>query len=145
MGLIQSCLGKKSNKVGVLSEEEEEAYGKIEEETKKEMEDDIIHTKPLPWLMFCTEPSITKGANTDEEDSSTVTEVVQKKGGVSFSIEYKSTVPKLPPINLTRKPKPPDGEDYDIWKGMLPVIFLFCVGGGGGVRIILACRARRLN
>ena len=128
MGLIQSCLGKKSNKVGVLSEEEEEAYGKIEEETKKEIEDDIIHTKPLPWLMFCTEPSIVKAANTDEGDSSTVTEVVQKKGGVSFSIEYKSTVPKLPPINLTRKPKPPDGEDYDIWKGMLPVIFLFPVG-----------------
>ena len=79
MGLIHSCLGKKSNKVGVLSEEEEEAYGKIEEETKKEMEDDIIHTTPLPWLMFCTEPSITKAANTDEGDSSTVTEVVQKK------------------------------------------------------------------
>ena len=130
MGLIQSCLGKKSNKVGVLSEEEEEAYGKIEEETKKEMEDDIIHTKPLPWLMFCTEPSITKAANTGEGHNSAVTEVVQKKGGVAFSIEYKSTVPKLPPINLTRKPKAPDGEDYDIWKGMLPVIFLFCVGVG---------------
>ena len=127
MGLIQSCLGKKSNKVGVLSEEEEEAYGKIEEETKKEMEDNIIHTKPLPWLMFCTEPSIT--ANTGEGHGSRVTEVVQKKGGVAFSIEYKSTVPKLPPINMTRKPKPPEGENYDIWKGILPVIFLFSRGG----------------
>ena len=115
MGLIQSCLGKK-NKVGVVSEDESEAYRKIEKEVRKEEEDDIIHTKPLPWLMFAAKPGPSR-SDTDEVNSSTVTEVVEKKGGVAFSIDYKSSVPKLPPINLNRAGVH-QGEDYEKWKGM---------------------------
>ena len=117
MGLIQSCLGKK-NKVGVVSEDESEAYRKIEKEVRKEEEDDIILTKPLPWLMFAEKPGSSKVS--DEVNSSTVTEVVEKKGGVAFSIDYKSSVPKLPPINLNRAGVQ-QGEDYEKWKGRCPV------------------------
>ena len=81
MGLIQSCLGKKSKKVGVLSEEEEYAYRKMEEEIKKEEVDDIIQTKPLPWLMFAAKPNNPDyKACSDPVNSSTVTEVIEKKG-----------------------------------------------------------------
>lgn len=117
MGLIQSCLGKKSNKVGVVSEEEEYAYRKMEEEIKKEKVDDIIQTKPLPWLMFTAKPNNPDyKACSDAANSSTVMEVIEKKGGVAFSIEYKSSVPKLPPINLSRALVPLT-EDYEKWKG----------------------------
>ena len=83
---------------------------------KKEMADDIICTKPQPWLMFRSEPCITK----DNRDKgvglcSAVTDLVEKKGGVAFSIEYKSIVPKLPPINVARN-QGPKGEDYCNWK-----------------------------
>lgn len=83
---------------------------------KKEMADDIICTKPQPWLMFRSEPCITK----DNRDKgvglcSVVTDLVEKKGGVAFSIEYKSTVTKLPPINVART-QGPRGEDYCNWK-----------------------------
>lgn len=37
MGLIQSCISKRNNKVDVMSKEEEEAYSKMEEEIKKEL------------------------------------------------------------------------------------------------------------
>ena len=121
MGLIQSCLGKK-NKVGVVSEDESEAYRKIEKEVRKEEEEDIIHTKPLPWLMFAAKPGPSR-SDTDEVNSSTVTEVVEKKGGVAFSIDYKSSVPKLPPINLNRAGVH-QGEDYEKWKGRCPVFLL---------------------
>ena len=114
MGLIQSCLGKKT-KVGVVSEDESEADRKIEKEVRKEEEEDIIHTKPLPWLMFAAKPGPSR-SDTDEVNSSTVTEVVEKKGGVAFSIDYKSSVPKLPPINLNRAGVQ-QGEDYEKWKG----------------------------
>ncbi|XP_011412266.2 uncharacterized protein [Magallana gigas] len=115
MGLIQSCIGKRSNKVDVMSEEEAEAYSKMEEEIKKELVDDNIQTKPLPWMMFCTEPIVPKPF-TDEVPGSPVLEVVQKKGGVAFDIGYKSTVPKLPPINAKRVQVPAGGEDYEKWK-----------------------------
>ena len=114
MGLIQSCLGKK-NKVGVVSEDESEAYRKIEEEVRKEEEEDIIHTKPLPWLMFAAKPKSSR-SDTDEVNSSTVTEVVEKKGGVAFSIDYKSSVPKLPPINPGRA-RVTQGEDFEKLSG----------------------------
>lgn len=117
MGLFQSCLGKKSNKVGVVSEEEEYAYRKMEEEIKKEEVDDIIQTKPLPWLMFAAKPNNPDyKACSDAVNSSTMTDVIEKKGGVAFSIEYKSSVPKLPPINLSRA-LVPLVEDYEKWKG----------------------------
>ena len=103
MGLIHSCLGKKSNKVGVISEDEADAYWKMEEEIKKQEVDDIIQTKPMSWLMFAAKPNDSGyKSGSDEANSSKVTLVVKKKGGVAFSIEYKSSVPKLPPINLSR-------------------------------------------
>ena len=114
MGLIQSCLGKK-NKVGVVSEDESEAYRKIEKEVRKEEEEDIIHTKPLPWLMFAAKPGPSR-SDTDEVNSSTVTGVVEKKGGVAFSIDYKSSVPKLPPINLNRA-QVIQGEEFEKLSG----------------------------
>ncbi len=118
MGLIQSCIGKRSNKVDVMSPEEAEAYSKMEEEIKKGLlQGDNIQTKPLPWMMFCTEPNAKK-SYADEVPDSPVLEVVQKKGGVSFDIGYKSTVPKLPPINVKRVQVPVGGEDYTKWKGM---------------------------
>ena len=108
--MIQSCIGKK-NKVGVVSEDESEAYRKIEKEVRKEEEEDIIHTKPLPWLMFAAKPGPSRSPDPDEINKSTVTEVVEKKGGVAFSIDYKSSVPKLPPINLGRA-RVTHGEDF---------------------------------
>lgn len=38
-----------------MSEEEANAYSKMEEEIKKEIMEDSMQTKPLPWMMFCTE------------------------------------------------------------------------------------------
>lgn len=117
MGLIQSCIGKRSNKVDVMSEEEAEAYSKMEEEIKKELvEGDIIQTKSLPWMMFCTEPNTTK-TYADDVPGSTLSAVVQKKGSVAFNIEYKSTLPKLPPINAKRVQVSAGDEDYEKWKG----------------------------
>lgn len=58
MSLIQSCIGKKSNKVDVISEEEAEAYSKMEEEIKKELVKDYIQTKSLSWMIFSTEPIV---------------------------------------------------------------------------------------
>ncbi|XP_065927275.1 uncharacterized protein [Magallana gigas] len=116
MGLIQNCISKRNNKVYVMSKEEEEAYSKMEEEIKKELlEGDDIQTKPSPWMMFCTEPNTIK-PKADEIPSGTVSEVVQKKGGVAFNVEYKSTVPKLPPINAKRIRVKAEGEDYEKWK-----------------------------
>eukprot|EP00105_Crassostrea_gigas_P002459 XP_011414993.1 PREDICTED: uncharacterized protein LOC105319244 [Crassostrea gigas] len=115
MGLVQSCMGKRNNRVDVMSEEEAKAYSKMEEEIKKELVGDTIQTKPLPWMMFCTEPNAKK-PYADEVPDSLVLEVVQKKGGVSFDIGYTSTVPKLPPINVKRVQVPVGGEDYKKWK-----------------------------
>lgn len=113
MGLIQSCIGKRNNKVDVMSEEEANAaYSKMEEEIKKEIMEDSMQTKPLPWMMFCTEQDKTK----EEVPGSTVTEVVKKRGGVAFNIEYKSSVPKLPPISVRRVPVT-QSEDFEKWKG----------------------------
>ena len=101
-----------------MSEEEAEAYRKMEEEIKKELvEGDNIQTTLLPWMMFCTEPNIIK-TYAEDVPGSTLSEVVQKKGSVAFNIEYKSTVPKLPPINAQRVQVPAGGEDFEKWKGM---------------------------
>lgn len=115
MGLIQSCIGKRNNKVGVMSEEEANAYSKMEEEIKKEIMEDSMQTKPLPWMMFCTEQDKTK-ACAEEVPGSTVTEVMKKRGGMAFNIEYKSSVPKLPPLSVRRVPVT-QSEDFEKWKG----------------------------
>lgn len=93
-----------------MTEEEEYAYRKMEEEIKKEEVYDII-------LMFAEKPNNSDyKAGSDQANNSTVTEVVEKKGGVAISTEYKSSVPKLPPINLSRA-LVPLAEDYEKWKG----------------------------
>lgn len=107
MGLIQSYLGKKSNEVGVISWEEEDAYRKMEDEIKKEEVDDIIQMKSLPWPIFAAKPNNSRKAISDEANDSTVTEVIEKKGYVAFS---------LPPINLNRE-RVPLAVDYEILKG----------------------------
>nr|XP_034339067.1 uncharacterized protein LOC117693083 [Crassostrea gigas] len=114
MGRIQSCIGKRSNKVDVMSEEEGNAYSKMEEEIKKEIMEDSMQTKPLPWMMFCTEHDKTK-ACAEEVPGSTVTEVMKKRGGMAFNIEYKSSVPKLPPLSVRRVPVT-QSEDFEKWK-----------------------------
>lgn len=63
-----------------MSEEEANAYSKMEEEIKKEIMEDSMQTKPLPWMMFSTEQDKTK-ACAEEVPGSTVTEVVKKRGG----------------------------------------------------------------
>nr|XP_019919301.2 uncharacterized protein LOC109617517 [Crassostrea gigas] len=116
MGLIQSYICKRSNKVDAMSEEAAEAYSKMEEEIKKELvEGDNIQTKSLTWMMFCTEPDVIK-TYAEDVPGSTLSEVVQKKGGLAFNIEYKSTVPKLPQINAKRAQFSARDEDYEKWK-----------------------------
>lgn len=41
-----------------MSEEEAEAYSKMEEEIKKELVKDYIQTKSLSWMIFSTEPIV---------------------------------------------------------------------------------------
>ena len=52
IGLIEVCLGKRSTKVGVMSEAETDAYKKMKEEIKKEEVDDNIQNNLPPCLMF---------------------------------------------------------------------------------------------
>lgn len=66
-------------------------------------------------MMFCTEQDKTK-ACAGEVPGSTVTEVVKTRGGMTFNIEYKSSVPKLPPISV-RKVQVTQREDFEKWKG----------------------------
>uniref|UniRef100_K1QB95 Uncharacterized protein n=1 Tax=Magallana gigas TaxID=29159 RepID=K1QB95_MAGGI len=81
--------------------------------------EDNIQTKPLMWMMFCTEPNTNK-PQVDGALRSTLSEVVQKSGGVAFNIEYKSSVPKLPPINAKRarlnSALTAGDEEYKKWK-----------------------------
>lgn len=107
MGVIKSCIGKRCNKVDVMSEEEADAYSKMVE--------DSMQTKPLPWMMFCTEQDKTQ-ACAEEVPGNTVTEVVKTRGGMTFNIEYKSSVPKLPPISV-RRVQVTQREDFEKWKG----------------------------
>ena len=65
------------------------------EEKKKEMVDGIICTKPQPWLMFHSEPCITK----DKRDKvvglcSTVKDLVERKKGAWLSAS--NTNPQCP-------------------------------------------------
>lgn len=66
----------------------------MEEEIKKEIMEDSMQTKPLPWMMFNREQDKTK-ACAEEVPGSTVTEVMEKRGGMAFNIEYKSKYPSF--------------------------------------------------
>ncbi|XP_065932273.1 uncharacterized protein [Magallana gigas] len=59
---------------------------------------------------------MSKKPRADDIPESPILKVVQKKGGVAFDIRYKSTVPKLPPINVRWVLVPVGGEDYEKWK-----------------------------
>lgn len=108
-----------------MSTEEAEAYSKIAEEVKKELlEGDNIQTKPLPWMMFNIEPNTIK-PQADEVPGGTLSEVMQKKGGIAFDVEYKSTVPMLPPINAKRVRVTAEGEDNEKWKSRWLGTFFF--------------------
>ncbi|XP_061184814.1 uncharacterized protein LOC133192824 [Saccostrea echinata] len=97
MGLFHSCMRK--NKVGILSDEEEAAYKKIEKVNNEDVEKEV-HTPSLLDAMFCVTPNEVPGdtKNTDEPRSGgTRSEVIKKSELVHLT--YKSSVPKLPPIN----------------------------------------------
>uniref|UniRef100_A0A8W8L243 Uncharacterized protein n=1 Tax=Magallana gigas TaxID=29159 RepID=A0A8W8L243_MAGGI len=61
---------------------------------------------------------MSKKPRADGIPDSPILKVVQKKGGVAFDIGYKSTVPKLPPINVRWVLVPVGGEDYEKWQGL---------------------------
>ncbi|XP_062572453.1 uncharacterized protein LOC134234402 [Saccostrea cucullata] len=88
MGLFQSCL-RKNNKIGILYDEEETAYKKIEK-VNEEMAHEKTEIQTLPEMMFCVTPMEAHGDVTHPPD-------VTKKT-VMMNINYKSSVPKLPPI-----------------------------------------------
>ncbi|XP_062621387.1 uncharacterized protein LOC134282968 [Saccostrea cucullata] len=116
MGLLHSCMRKRSNKVGIMTDEEEEAYKKIERELKNEVLEDSIPNKPLPWLMFCT--SLTDGEKVHTnpaEGNDGISDVVKNKDGMAFNLDFKPTLPaKLPPIKVTSSRIVQ--EDYEKWK-----------------------------
>ncbi|XP_062614302.1 uncharacterized protein LOC134276028 [Saccostrea cucullata] len=111
MGLFQSCL-RKNNKIGILSDEEEAAYKKIEE-VNEEMAQEKIDIQTLPEMMFCVTPMEAHGDATHPPD-------VTKKT-VMMNINYKSSVPKLPPIPGQVKTiliqDLDDEHDYLKWEG----------------------------
>lgn len=56
-------------------------------------------------MMFCTELDKTSKTKVFVEvPERKVTEVVEKRSGMAFLIEYKSSVSKLPPISVRRTP-----------------------------------------
>ena len=107
----------------------------MEEEMNKAEVDDIIQMKSPPWLMFAAKHNNSRKAISSEANDSTVTEVIEKKGGVALSIEHKSSMPKLPPINLNCA-RVPLAENYEKLKGIFLYLhmlntnwscFLFCL------------------
>ena len=82
--------------------------------------------------MFAAKANNSRKAISDEANDSTVTEVIEKKGGMAFNIQ--SSVSKLPPINLNRA-QVPLVEDYEKLKGrhifiithVKHVLFLFSI------------------
>ncbi|XP_061184479.1 uncharacterized protein LOC133192495 [Saccostrea echinata] len=115
MGLFQSCMRK--NKVGILSDEEEAAYKKIEKVNNEDVEEEVhTRTPTLLDVMFCvTSNKVHSDSNNIEDIRS---EVIKKSELVHPT--YKSSVPKLPPINgniMRILILPIDDEaDYQKWK-----------------------------
>ncbi|XP_061192984.1 uncharacterized protein LOC133200865 [Saccostrea echinata] len=102
MGLLHSCMRKRSNKVGIMTDEEEEAYKKIERELKNEELEETIQKKPLPWLMFSSSPLEVERMRTNPAEGNEISDVVKKKDGMAFNISLKAALPaKLPPIKIT--------------------------------------------
>lgn len=113
MGLIQSCIGKRKNKVGIISEEEADAYGKIKNEMKKELMEDSMHNKPIPCLMSSAAEH--EKELTDTVENSQVSDCVKTKGGMAFNIYFKPALAMPLPIKTSVLKILP--EDYEWWKG----------------------------
>ncbi|XP_061174790.1 uncharacterized protein LOC133183924 [Saccostrea echinata] len=115
MGLLHSCMRKRSNKVGIMTNEEEEAYKKIEREIKNEVLEETMQKKPLPWLMFNSSLLECKLHTNPGEGNERISNIVKKKDGMAFSLDFKSSLPaKLPPIKITSSRIVQ--EDYEKWK-----------------------------
>lgn len=103
--LFRSCFGKRSNKVGVMSVEETEAYSNLEEERKSELVEDAVSKKQLLWMMFQV------GVKDHANDQPSVVDVVghkitglvHKKEGMAFNIECQSKFCRLPPLSISGK------------------------------------------
>ncbi|XP_061188616.1 uncharacterized protein LOC133196772 [Saccostrea echinata] len=96
MGLFQSCL--RNNKVGILSDEEEAAYKKIQEVNKEmahDQEKNDIQT--LPEMMFCVTPIKAHGDTSHDHDDNDLSPDAIEKTELMNST-YKSSVPTLPPL-----------------------------------------------
>ncbi|XP_062621216.1 uncharacterized protein LOC134282846 [Saccostrea cucullata] len=113
MGLIHSCLEKRSNKVGILSEEMS-AHKKIEKEIENEVLEGKFHNKTVSWKMFCVASLGGKEADTGTENK--MSDVVKTKDGMAFNIEFKSRVPKLPPIKIRSTSNVVQNEEHGNWK-----------------------------
>ncbi|XP_061187463.1 uncharacterized protein LOC133195561 [Saccostrea echinata] len=91
-----------------------DAYKKIKKEVQSEALEEKLRNKPLPWQMFCTSPTRSKDVDTVKE--SKMSDVVKAKDGMSFNIEFKSTIPRLPPIKLRSTTRVVYDEEYEKWK-----------------------------
>ncbi|XP_061184488.1 uncharacterized protein LOC133192508 [Saccostrea echinata] len=94
---IMFCMRK--NKVGILSDEEEAAYKKIEKVNNEDVEEEV-HTPSILDAMFCVTPNEGPGntKSTDEPRSDDTRSEVIKKSELVLPT-FKSSVPKLLPIN----------------------------------------------
>ncbi|XP_061183709.1 uncharacterized protein LOC133191947 isoform X2 [Saccostrea echinata] len=89
----------RKNKVGILSDEEEDAYKKIEKMNNEDVEEEV-HTPSLLDAMFCVTPNEVPGdtkSNDEPRSDDTGSEVIEKSELAHPT--SKSSVPKLPPIN----------------------------------------------
>jgi hypothetical protein len=106
MGLVQSCIGLgNKNKVGVMSQEEKEAY----KNTQRETELEVLESQMEPL-------NKTLDMGKESTDTKGVTELVEAKGGIAFNVPFHSTVPELPPISCTNFGSI---QDHEKWKGMI--------------------------
>ncbi|XP_061175690.1 uncharacterized protein LOC133184619 [Saccostrea echinata] len=107
---------KRSNKVGIMTDEEEEAYKKIERELKNEVLEENKQKKPLPWLMFSSSSLESERMHTNPaEGNDRISNVVRKKDGMTFNLDLKCALPaKLPPIKITSTRIVQ--EDFEKWK-----------------------------
>ena len=92
-----------------MSQEEEDAYEKIQKENEREILESTSQKEVL-------NTSTTLDTEKKSTDTTGVTgELVKAKGGVAFDVHFKSTVPKLPPIYCTYSRS---FQDHEKWKGM---------------------------
>lgn len=74
-----------------MSEEEANAYSKMEEEIKKEIMEDSMQTKSLPWMMFCTEQDKTKACAEAQWKHSDRGRVEERRDGLQHRVQIECT------------------------------------------------------